>query len=161
MISLKDLMVQGPTRGARLFGTTLAIDPGETIGWAFFEGSVLKEYGQLKSKEFTWGQIYALRQLFNVFVPQSVVIESYRVYKWKTDSHAWNEMHTSQIIGVCRYLALEHQVPYHFQSAQIAKQFCTDDKLRAWGMIATGQQHARDAIRHGACFQVFGPPAEK
>lgn len=143
-------------RGLALVGCVMAFDPGETVGWALFDGPELIDCGQHRTTEWTRDQIIGLRDLIRSTAPHQVVFESYRVYGWKTDSHANNEMHTSQIIGILRETCLEWDVPYAMQSAQIAKQFVTDDKLKAWNLWQTGQKHARDAIRHAVYWQIFG-----
>jgi len=134
----------------------LAFDPGETVGWAFMNGQFLDDCGQHRTTEFTRPQIMGIGELIRSIAPNVVVCESYRVYGWKTESHANNELHTSQIIGIIRSICLDWGIPYAMQSAQIAKGFCTDEKLQQWGFWQTGQKHARDAIRHAAYYQIFG-----
>ena len=134
----------------------LSFDPGETIGWALTCDGALLAHGQLPTAEFTAAQIMAIEALFITYKPDLVVYELYTVYGWKTDSHAWNEVHTAQIIGIIRFLCLARGVPYAKQTAQIAKGFCTDEKLNAWGFIKGVPRHARDAIRHNLYWVMFG-----
>jgi len=136
----------------------LAFDPGETVGWAFFRKGVLHSSGQIRTTEYTWEQLVELRDLIYRKGPDKIVYEVYRIYQWKTDTHAWSEVHTAQIIGIIRFLSLQANIIPKGQTAQEAKQFCTDEKLEAWGMEAVGERHARDAIRHGAYFYIFHPP---
>jgi hypothetical protein len=134
----------------------LAFDPGETVGWALMDSGVLKASGQVRTTEFTQEQINDLKMLISPQSPAFVAYESYRVYSWKTDDHAWNEVHTAQIIGVIRAECLEYSIPYVMQTAQVAKQFVTDEKLIAWGLWKKGEKHARDAIRHAVYAALFG-----
>jgi hypothetical protein len=143
-------------RSPMRFDEILAFDPGETVGWAYVEQGDLRESGQVRTTEFTWDQIDKLRQLIRDKAPTVVVYESYRVYSWKTDDHAWNEVHTAQIIGIIRSVCLEQNIPYITQTAQVAKQFVTDDKLQDWGLWKKGEKHARDAIRHAVYCTLFG-----
>jgi len=143
-------------RPVNLEQTILSFDPGETIGWAVTKNGFLKACGQLPSAEWTQAQVCAIERLFEEYGPDIVVYELYTVYGWKTDSHAWNEVHTAQIIGIIRFLCLSRGIPYAKQTAQIAKGFCTDDKLKAWGFIKGIPKHARDAIRHNLYWLMFG-----
>lgn len=140
----------------------VALDPGETTGFAVFRGVELIEFGQLipgyKDPSESAKLIDALIKRAKADL---VVYESYRVYSFKTDSHAWNEMYTSQVIGTIRFMCNTgvpemKVIPTFPQTAQVAKQFVTDEKLKAWNMYARGQKHARDAIRHGCWFILFG-----
>lgn len=136
--------------------TILAFDPGETVGWCCMKNGLLLSSGQIRTTEFTLAQVDELAALFQVFCPNIVVYERYMVYEWKTDEHAWNEVHTAQIIGILKYLALRARIPVVGQTAQIAKQFCTGEKLENWGFWKKGERHARDAIRHACYFSLFG-----
>lgn len=139
-------------------GTLLALDPGETTGWAVFDGSGkrLTKFGQIK----TWPAENMVEELTKLFdsLPtiDHVVYELYSIYEWKTDSHTWSQVPTLRIIGCIETLCIQRGIPYSSQTAQVAKVFCTDDKLKSWGMYPAGQKHARDAIRHGTYCLMFG-----
>lgn len=135
-------------------GTLLALDPGETTGYTVFNGDELVGVGQLATKDIDKGVIELIK-ILDKFKPSFVVYEAYRVYKWKTKDHANSDLHTSQFIGVIRAICAMRSIPYHMQMAQVAKQFCTDDKLKEWGLWIKGQRHARDAIRHAIYFITF------
>lgn len=134
----------------------VAIDPGETTGICRFEGPNLVDARQLVTDEPGIGAA-RVRDYINESHPEYVIMESYRVYAWKTEDHTWNSMHTSQLIGAIKYLCSEMRpsIPVVMQSAQIAKGFVTDDKLKAWGLWIKGQKHARDAIRHAVYYLLF------
>ena len=138
-------------------GTLLCFDPGETTGFAVFKGDTLDEAEQMRTKDLVDSAILIdglinKRLMGNV----RVVIEDYRVYSWKTESHAWENLHTAKLIGVIVACCGLHGVPYHMQMAQQTKGFCTDSKLKQWGMYQVGKSHARDAIRHGCYYLLFG-----
>jgi hypothetical protein len=148
---------------AALKGATpriLAFDPGETTGACNFYGAELKEAVQLPTGLMPTAAV-AVRNWINQyteetgFKPDAIVIENYRVYSWKTDDHAWAEMHTSRLIGAIELICHDLGIPLHKQSAQNAKGFCTDDKLKAWGFWMRGERHARDAIRHAVFYLLF------
>jgi hypothetical protein len=134
----------------------VGIDPGECTGICCFEGPRLLDASQLKTKTPDDGAAQIAEYLVK-YQPQAIVIESYRVYAWKTKDHAWNSMHTSQLIGAIKYLCSLKDPPILVieQTAQIAKGFCTDDKLKAWDLYQKGQRHSRDAIRHAIYYLLF------
>lgn len=148
-------------------GLLLALDPGETTGWSLWKSTKdeveLLECGQVK----TWDlpdAIESFDRLINklLFTHNSggwnirVVFELYSVYEWKSQDHSWSEVPTIQVIGCLRTLLIKNEVPYSSQTAQIAKNFMTDNKLKSWGLWQEGQRHARDSIRHGAYYLCFG-----
>lgn len=131
----------------------LALDPGETTGWAFFNKAVLKATGELKATDI--GTVVPqLENLFKLLQPQVLVVEDYRIYSWKTKQHAFSDVFTLRLIGCIETLAVQNQIPLYKQSAQVAKNFCTDSKLQEWDIYVTGN-HIRDAVRHGAYFLIF------
>lgn len=137
-------------------GTLIAFDPGETTGVAVFKEGVLKEQFQLK----TWPLVEAVNSfthIIDVHKPTRCVYESYQVYEWKADDHSWSQIPTIQVIGCLQTLLIQRKIPFWTQTAQVAKQFVTDQRLEDWGMWFKGIRHARDAIRHGCYFLLFGP----
>jgi len=139
---------------------TIGIDPGETTGLAIFRGIVLAETLQLSTPLMPTAAQYLSRWIDswcnNKDIFTTLVMEDYRVYKWKTDSHAWAELHTPQLIGAIRFWALLKDYRLKLQTAQIGKGFCTDDRLQEWGFYQRGARHSRDAIRHACHWLMFG-----
>jgi hypothetical protein len=141
-------------------GTLLALDPGETTGVAAFsctkEEAVLCHASQIKTWPLENG-VEAIQALVNQLRPNYVVFESYQVYEWKAEDHTWSQVPTVQVIGMLQTILIQGTVPRSSQTAQVAKGFCDDDKLKAWGFYQPGLRHARDAIRHGTYYLLFGP----
>ena len=141
-------------------GRLLAIDPGETTGYAIFErtetSTLLTEAGQIPSWPLELG-IPWLRKTLSA-QPKHVVYEAYHVYKWRLAEHTFSEVPTIQIIGCLKTLCISAGIPYSRQTALMGKSFATDSKLEYWGFYLPGLVHARDAIRHGCQFLLFGPP---
>ena len=133
----------------------LAYDPGMTTGWAHFDGGELTDCGQLETQELQ-KSLVALQAHLGKYPHTRVVVEDYRVYKWKTDDHAWSSLYTTQLIGMIETLCLMAAVDLIKQPAFVAKSFATDQLLKEWGYWIKGQRHARDAIRHGCYHIVFG-----
>lgn len=139
-------------------GCFLALDPGETTGYCIFDtrqGHIeLIAQGQLK----TWPIENAVNNLTPILMGiQHVVFESYQVYKWKTDEHTNSQVPTVQVIGCIKTLCTQRSLPYTTQTAQIAKTFSPDQRLKDWDLYIAGQRHACDAIRHAIYFLLFGP----
>lgn len=156
-ITYERVLNQCVKQGTGIQGKLLALDPGETTGWAIFENGKMTSCGQWDTSDIssTYGH---LKDILSANVITVVVYESYRVYAWKAKEHTHSELHTPQLIGAIKALLGVENIPYYSQSAQIAKGFVTDDKLKAWGLWIKGARHARDAIRHGIYFTLFTQP---
>jgi hypothetical protein len=141
-------------------GRLLAIDPGETVGWALFQAGQLTAHGQITGS----GEevMVATANLIYKTSPEVVVCEAYRIYSWKKDQHTWSDLFTPRLIGVIEYMCAAHEpsIPLFFQMAGTAKGFCTDAKLKQWGYYKPGLKHARDAIRHGCYWLLFHTPID-
>jgi hypothetical protein len=85
--------------------------------------------------------------------------EDYRVYSWKAENHAWSQVHTIKVVGLCELIAAANRLPFRMRIAQHAKILATDQRLQTWGFWQKGQRHARDAIRHG-CLYILDPKNE-
>jgi len=136
----------------------LAIDPGETVGYAIFRHGQLDSVGQLTcaSKPATVLDL-AMRiseLVKNVEPLTKVVIEDYRVYANKAKMHSWNALHTPKLIGAIQGLCMQYEIPVVLQGAS-SMQFCTNKKLKEWGYYQQGMSHANDAIRHGCYYLLF------
>lgn len=137
----------------------LALDPGVTTGIAVFDVFNLTYVGQYRTEEIGEAAYYIEDQIHH-YEPHAIVIEDYRVYRWKQKQHAWSDLYTPRLIGAIEWLAYDENVPLIKQPAHIAKGFCTDAKLKEWDMWETGMRHGRDAIRHGAYYILFGDREE-
>jgi hypothetical protein len=135
----------------------LALDPGETTGYCVFHKLALAEAGQLNTTDIDVG-ITRLRDTLVRVRPNVIVLENYQVYSWKAKSHSWSSLHTPRLIGALEgYVTfMDPPPPLIKQMAQVAKGFCTDEKLQEWGFYQRGQRHARDSIRH-ACYYLLWP----
>lgn len=181
MSSKFDLLVQQvhrstPRNGGLFRGRVLALDPGETTGWSVWDSHdnsthyELVRAGQLP----TWDKeakpqtnkcivpcVRNFRQFLDEVKPDEVVMESYRVYEWKAENHSWSDVPTLRIIGSFETWLHNANIPYFFQTAQVAKQFVTDERLQEWGFWLKGQRHARDSMRHGLYYIMFGPQGQQ
>ncbi len=140
----------------------LAFDPGHTTGWALFNDRQIRDHGQINTEDIgdATRNVSALFMLWPEV--KTVVIEDYRVYKWRAKHHVGSPMLTTRVIGCIETLCVQQQITNIIkQPAHIAKSFCTDKKLKDWGFYEKGQKHANDAIRHGAYYLLFGPIKHK
>lgn len=131
----------------------LALDPGETTGYAFFKGAALVEYGQVDMKV---DKVNKVRKMLLEFRPDIVVAENYRVYEWKAKIHSWSSLFTPRLLEAIKTLCELQGIPVKLQMAQTAKGFCTTKKLKEWDFYPVGRPHAADAVRHGCYFLLFG-----
>lgn len=135
----------------------LALDPGETTGYAVFENGMLTTIGHRKlgmtdnKKTLDFEPVV---ELISDYFPNIVVCENYRIYAWKVNQHTWADLITPKLIGAITYRCSYMNLPLVFQAAQEAKGFVTDKKLKEWAYYYKGS-HARDAIRHGAYYLLF------
>ncbi len=160
-------------RGIRI----LTLDPGHTTGYSFLfqppervseQTPGIFFAGQLKTPTLfsssTQAHIKALIYLLTspTYVrhqaycdaPLFVRIEDYRVYSWKTQSHEWSSLHTAKLIGYLTAILTNLpiiKIPLHYislHSAQSAKGFAKDEKLKEFNIYLPSKPHARDALRH-------------
>lgn len=158
-----------PRPGGQFTGTLLALDPGETTGWSIWECNTPSTFvkmiacGQLD----TWDKenssivncVHNFPELISTakkYGPLEVVMEAYRVYEWKADSHSWSDVPTLRIIGSMETRLIDDSIPYTFQTAQVAKKFVTDELLKRFGFYERGQRHSRDSMRHALYYLLFG-----
>ncbi len=135
---------------------TLCFDPGHTTGWAIFHQFQLHASGEIDTNNIEEATI-EVELLISEHQPDIIVIEDYRVYKWRAKHHAGSDMLTTRVIGCIETLAIMCHIPNIVkQPAHIAKNFCTDKKLKEWDFYKIGEKHARDAIRHGCFYLLFG-----
>lgn len=158
-LSFNDIRVKSQKPEERFQGRILAFDPGETTGFCCMvtdkENLKIDLVGQIK----TWPMEEAVKNFTDIIVkmqPDKVVFESYQVYEWKAEDHSWSQIPTVQVIGCLQTILIQMSIPYTTQTAQVAKQFCNDDKLESWGYWFKGIRHARDAVRHACYFLLFG-----
>lgn len=132
----------------------LSFDPGFTTGVASFKGLELTHAFEIDTSTLELATP-SLIECFSEYNPEVVVIEAYRIYKWRAKQHANSEVYTARLIGALEMMCIERHTPYRKQAANVAKNFCTDAKLHEWDVYYTGQKHARDAIRHGCYYIMF------
>ena len=136
-------------------GQVLAIDPGETTGIAEFENLNRVKAYQVSTKDIEQGARQVTPILLNTNWDR-VIVEEYRVFSWRAKQHSWSHLHTAQLIGSIKGTCALEDLRVVMQTPQSAKGFCDNVKLKDWGFYIKGEPHARDAIRHGCYYLLFG-----
>lgn len=120
----------------------LALDPGETTGWAAFDdkGEVLKMGQFTQAEQNKWLDKHIQATL------KEVIIEEYRNYKGGTFRGQKNQ--TSKNIGAIEMICELRGVPYVTQPANIKK---IGYKFAGLGAAPTNHaiSHQYDAVAHG------------
>lgn len=129
----------------------VAIDPGRTNGFAFFEGETLQLSGYIKNSHEAINRMF---ELILTFAPDELVVESFRLYPWKAQQQFWSDFETAEIIGIIKHWAWEQKIPVIMQPASNKQPF-PDERLRKMNVYVPNN-HARDAVRHGLYRLRFG-----
>lgn len=125
--------------------TIIAVDPGETVGWAVASLSdefKPQEIGAGQSLADDWEDWCSL----NVIADCLLVVEKFTITA--RTAQMSQQPRALEVIGVMRYLARRSGAQFHMQTPSAAKKFASDAQLRKVGLWKPGQDHARDAIRH-------------
>ncbi len=120
----------------------LAVDPGGVTGFALFED------GQHDSRHQE-GYEDAVTMIRNLCEDglDALIVEGFTIRQGshKLDPVAFDQ--TTDLIGACRLLALEHGIPFIRQYPK-DKAFGTNDKLKRLHWYKGAPGHADDASRH-------------
>lgn len=138
----------------------VGIDPGETTGFAYhlpWDKGFTAHLAQIPTGEINSGMDNIEEAWPVTDIPTVAVIEDYRIYGWKADSHKWAGLHTPKLIGALEYWCYKRRIPVIYQMAQEAKAWATDEKLKSWELYHAGMKHARDALRHLVTAAFFKP----
>lgn len=118
----------------------LAIDPGETSGVCIFENPK-------KFKTLSIGKSFKdIADLIYKVKPDLVVYERFTLYPSHAKALVWDEMYTSQTIGVIRYVCELKEIPAHAQSAS-NKEYVVYPKNYKFS-----NDHEKDAYGHAWYF---------
>jgi hypothetical protein len=139
----------------------IAIDPGESTGWALWEGDELLQAGTTSSWEFVDALDAALRGPGPVAAPalvwdfqnvEKIVMEDWALYPWAAQALIWDRQLTVRLIGAIMLLARQYGIELVMQPAKIK------DSAEAGGAESYflrplhPNRHANDATRHGAYY---------
>lgn len=129
----------------------LALDPGETTGYAFIEQAegaspkevqpVIRSYGVVP----LWSGIDSL---VDTCEPDIIILEAFRLYPHKARQQYWNPMLTSQVVGVVKYIAEQRKIEVVEQSASFGLSY----ELDTTDFREVRNRHARAALRHALSY---------
>lgn len=121
----------------------LALDPGETTGWATFDDKgVIIEWGQVKQSDFyKWLDQKVTSNL------RAVIAEEYRIYDSRRQ-RKWSRNQTSKNEGAIEAICSLRGVPFFLQPANIKK---IGYKWAGLGAAPSNHDitHQFDAVAHG------------
>lgn len=141
-------------------GMLIALDPGETMGCALFEGyQCLDMWHEDCTHAKDWADIL---QAILIGHNTTVVVEDYRIYSWRSKQHEWADVPTLRLIGGIEVYCGLVGYTVHKQIAQEGKSFWKDARLEKHVPPlyekSKGKPHARDALRHALHWLVFKQP---
>jgi len=119
----------------------LAVDPGETTGWATFnEDGTAINYGSAHGRI----EVY---QLLAATQPKVLIVEDFELFPWKAKEQSWSDFETVRVIGAIEFWA-------YAKSATVILQL---PNIKAIGYKWAGlslakakrDSHERDAYVHG------------
>lgn len=120
----------------------LAIDPGDTSGLCYYKSA--KDF-----KTFTiYKDFNGIAEAIKNASPSLVVFERFVLYPATALSLAYNDMYTSQVIGVIKYICDKEGIPYYTQSAS-NKDYVIYPKKHIFKT-----EHEKDAYGHAWYFQM-------
>jgi hypothetical protein len=120
-------------------------DPGESTGYATWDGDDLIEAGTMAGWEFVdW-----LQERVEAREVELVVIEDWVLYPWAAESLIWDHQRTVRIIGAIELLARQHMVELVHQPAKIKEAAEAGGAANLFLKPLHPNRHANDAIRHG------------
>lgn len=121
----------------------LAVDPGQTTGLALYSMSGgTPQFAEWMQEDWAMTLADVTRQLYGL---DALIVEEFTIVGAR--GHEAND--AIEIIGACRWLARQAQVPLIRQKPVDAKEFSTDEKLKALGWYTPAPaDHGRDASRH-------------
>ena len=132
----------------------VALDPGETVGLAYFDDGELIDVEQIKLsfKKHDWNPL--IDRVCTLW-PTVLVYEDYKIYPGLSKVHTLSGVPTLKVIGAIEFMCSHNKYQTISQMASTAKGFSTDEKLKEWGFYKKGKRHAMDAIRHGCHALLF------
>lgn len=132
----------------------LAIDPGETTGYAygFREGS---SFAFCFAGQERWNEL-ALFGVLQSLNPSTLIAESFEFRRKGRDNLV---LFSRNLLGVSSlWGGLHDGANLYSQSASEGKGFYTDRRLKKEGYYTVGKEHARDATRHLLYYVRFKTP---
>ena len=140
-------------------GNLLAVDPGETIGWAWFYANGDDSFEYINSGQTEWEKF--LNELeIGIFIFRKngfeILIEDYKIRKDTISANIDKELLTVKVIGVIEWMCRRKAITTILQPAGMGNAFFNKKRLKEMDLWVVGKQHARSAIQHGMYYLTFG-----
>lgn len=139
-----------------------------TTGWSVFIDGKLSHWGHIKAEKFITQEEYWAkhRDLIEMEYPETVLIESYKLFEHKAQSQSWSTLDTPALIGFLRMVCHDLLTPVVFQDPA-QKAGVNDARLEKLGYLEKRGRsyyinniltiiHERDSIRHGIYYYRYG-----
>jgi len=137
----------------------IAIDPGKTTGFVHFEVDMAAEkypFIPVEMREIEWEEHWAFFSILQhvleneASVNTILVVEDFRLFAHEASTQINSDFPSSQIIGVCKYIAAITRTEMVLQMASVKRQF-SGKNIDKWFPSNTKlptSLHIRDAISH-------------
>lgn len=129
----------------------MCLDPGDHTGWFFIN---IDENGQRTYRGGTAQRSHMeVAELFQIYNPDIVVMESFHLYPGMAKSLSWNSFYPCEVIGVIRYICQRDKRMLIEQSPSIKKYSGGLNQL--WVSIRNTfeyTEHTKDAFLHWRYF---------
>jgi hypothetical protein len=142
----------------------VAMDPGESFGYAGGEDNELQFAGSVDMWEFVhtlghglgcqpeWGAAADVDDVLRYRLQgvQQLVIEDWALYPWALANHAldWDKCRTARAIGAVEYIARASGTPYVLQGAKIKDTAQAAGVEELYMKPRHENRHANDAMQH-------------
>jgi len=128
----------------------LALDPGETTGYAVIDSNRFPEdsadFGVLDAGVISkWRGIQNIMECYH---PRTVVAEQYRLYPGLAKVQSYSTMVAARVLGVIEFLCEHHGIPLVEQASSVGKSYQLPPSLHR----AFKSPHIRDYLRHTMAF---------
>jgi len=137
----------------------LALDPGKTIGFAWFELSENKIINVYADQMFWINFLYDFAEISEK-KDFELLMENYTIRSNTIAANLNKELLTAKVIGIIEWYCRFNDIDYQFQPAGIGNAFFTKERLKDMDLWVVGKNHARDATRHGLWHLTFGREKE-
>lgn len=124
----------------------LAIDPGLTSGWASYENGI-NQAGELPFQEMIDFAEAWMYENYQRVRPGAILLERFVVSQRTVQASRGDTNWSMETIGACRWLAHRYDHSFGLLNASDAKNFATDELLKALNWYRPGKPHGNDAQR--------------
>lgn len=134
----------------------LVFDPGEHIGWVFFDTEMEYLIGGTTG-DGLHKDVSLLIPLFDAYTPEVVVYETFNLYAGAASHLVNNDFYTCQVIGAIKLLCHQRGITRIVAQSPGVKKFSggLDNAWKAMEKIGGKTEHIKDAYLHLKYFLTF------